>query len=29
MYEKNLKMSSFKSDLSHLDTCIYFKIIAN
>ena len=25
----NLKMSAFKSNLSHLDTCMHFKIIAD
>ena len=29
MYEKNLVASSFKSNFSHLDTCMHFKMIAD
>ena len=29
MYEKNLKMFSFKINSSHLDTFLHFKIIAD
>ena len=29
MYERNLKMFYFKSNLSHLDTCMHFKLIAD